>query len=362
MKRTLALILALILCLSFAACGSKDEKEPLNEPDIASEAEIEEEVIEESIPSFRLGEAIETDILRITLTRADLAIKLNSTSSGTYDEIKSGKTTLSDDYFTAEEYDPKTDVGVAYVAPKGHTYVAIEYKADNLDRASVDFDGPFYDGQFMSVEYNGDIYNEDTNYGCRSINGYQWERYSSPNVLLLAGEEVYYRCYIDIPTDADDLKDEFSLVFSLPNSDGDVTKFRYDVRDEDRVAMKEQELSVDEAVYAFTQEEGQEYFRNHMEEYQILSGEEVVSVVEGRKWDIVIKESYGSWTGAFKFDADGKIQETIPSVGTGYYNDRTWKIDGDTLILDNEDVCQVRQVEEDTYLLVKDDAPYAIMN
>jgi len=49
-------------------------------------------------------------------------------------------------------------------------------------------------------------------------------------------------------------------------------------------------------------------------------------------------------------------------VGTGYYNDRTWSVKNDTLILDNTDVCQVLKINASTYLLVLDNAPYAIMN
>ena len=49
----------------------------------------------------------------------------------------------SPDYFLADEYNPETDAGLAYVAPKGHTYVAIEYRVKNLDRASVEFEGSF---------------------------------------------------------------------------------------------------------------------------------------------------------------------------------------------------------------------------
>ena len=77
---------------------------------------------------------------------------------------------------------------------------------------------------------------------------------------------------------------------------------------------------------------------------------------------MVMKLSYGSWTGAYKFEESGRIQETIPGIGTGYYNDCTWNVDGDLLILDGEEHCQVRRINEGTYLLILDGAPYAIMN
>ena len=349
MKKALAFILALTLCLGLCACGGSEEK--------GTTSTTATEVLTEN----KLGDTVETDILRITLTKAQLAIKLNASSSGTLSQIQSGQTTLSDQYFTPEEYDPKTDAGLAYVAAKGHTYVAIEFKAENLDRASVEFDGSFND-QFITVEYDGNKYKEKTNYGCKSSNGYEWVRYNSGNILLLAGEANYYRGYIDIPVDANDLNDDFTLIFSLPNSKESATKFKFVVKTADRASVEAQEISVGEAIHLFTQEDGQNYFKEHMNEYIALNGQEIESVIKGRKWNILIKKSYGKWEGAFRFDEDGRIQETIPMVGTGYYNDRSWKIKDNMLILDETDECQVLKIEESAYLLVMDNAPYAIMN
>jgi len=356
MRRTITLFLALLLCLNLCACGAENPSPTVAETD-ATEAPTEAAVLEE----FRLGESIETDILRITLTNAQLAIKLNSTSSGTLSQIESGQTTLSGEYFTAEEYDPVNDVGLAYVAPKGHTYAAIEFKAENLDRASVEFDGVFNE-QFITVEYASNTYNEETNYGCRSVNGYEWERYNSSNILLLAGDAYSYRGYIDIPTDAADLNDDFSLIFSLPNSKGETTGFKYVVTAADRSAAESQEIPLDEAIHLFTKEEGQQYFKNHMDEFTVLNGEEIKNIVEDHYWNIVKILSYGSWTGGYKFEADGRIKETIPSIGTGYFNDCSWSISDDTLILNGEEVCQVRKINDTAYLLVLNDEPYAIMN
>jgi len=360
MKKILSFILTLILCVFICACESTNDTETVNVT--GNEANNSPDMSEAvDLPESRLGNSIATDILRITLTKAQFAIKLNSSSSGTYSQIQSGKTTLSDKYFTPEEYNPNTDAGLAYIAAKGHTYVAIEFKAENLDRASVEFDGTFND-QFITVEYDGNIYNEATHYGCESSNGYEWVRYNSSNVLLLAGEEGFYRGYIDIPVDVADLNDDFALIFSLPNSKGDVTKFKYIVSAADRATVESQEISVEEAIHNFTKEDGQTYFKNHMDDYGIMSGTEIDSVVNGKKWNVTMKLSYGTWKGMFAFEADGRIKETIPKVGTGYFNSRTWSINEDTLILDNEDVCQVRKINDSTYLLVKDNKPYAILN
>lgn len=345
MKKGLSLILILALCLALCACSAKDAGS--NEPTTDTTV-------------YKIGDTVETDILSITLNNAQFAIKLNGSASGTLDQIQSGQTKLSDEYFTAEEYDPETDAGLAYVAAKGHTYVAVEYFATNLDRASVEFDGSF-NPQFMGIEYAGESYTAETNYGCRSENGYQWERYNSSNVLLIAGEAYYYRCYIDIPTDVQNLDDDFYLVFSLPTSNGKTQDFKFLVKAQDRAVMEDQEMPVDEAIYSFTEQEGQDYFKAHMNEYTALSGSEITQLVKNRKWDMVMKLSYGSWTGAYKFEENGRILETIPGIGTGYYNDCTWSVDADRLILDGEEICEVRKINDSNYLLVLDGAPYAIM-
>lgn len=352
-KQALALLLALLLCLSLCACGNSSDSNREND-----------------LPTHSLGESIETDILRITLTRAELAIKLNATSSGTYEQIQSGNTKLSEKYFTAEEYDPEKDAGLAYIAPKGHTYVAIEIKADNLDRASVGFDRPMLDeNEFLKVEYGGTTYTEDTNYGCRSENGYSWERYDSSGVLLLAGEETYYRFYVDIPTEANDLlNDEFSLIFYLPKSDGTTEAFKYLITGEDRAALKEQEIPLETAIRHFADEDGQEYFTNHMDEYSILTGDEITATLisDQTTWTVSIKENGGRWEGGYCFESSGRIKETHSYLGTGYFNNKSWQLNEDKLvILKDGDAAsaitlEVREVSDGVYLFVRDGAPYML--
>lgn len=354
-----------LLCFSlmFSVCSCNKENK---NDDVKSDEEVEEtEETEKSTPieTVSMGESIETNILRLTLTNAQLCIKLNSSATGTYEQIQSGNVTLSRDYFTADEYDPSTDAGVAYVAPIGHTYVAIEYYAENLDRASVDFDG--FNSQLITVEYNGETYSVSTVYGAESTNGYEWDRYNSSNVLLLAGESAQMRCYVDIPVDVEDLNDDFSLVFSLPVSDGSTTDFRYEITAADIAEVESQEISVDEAVANFTDSDGYEYFSNHMNDFELISGSEISSNIIGRRWNIDIRLSYGYWSGAFRFDDVGTIQETISTGDTGYFNNRTWSIDGDLLTLSSDSTsasCEVRQVSDGVYLLISDGAPYAILH
>lgn len=333
MKKILSLFLVLVVLLSLCACNRNI-----------------------SSSSYSVGDSVETDILKLTLENAQFAIKLNATSYGTYEQIQSGNTNISDEYFTADEYNPSTDAGKAYVASKGHTYIVIECKVENLDRASVDLGE-----RFLNVDYNNKKYkNLELTYGCNSTNGYEWKKYNSSNILLLAGETEYFRAYVDIPVDVESLEDEFELTFYIPNSKGKTEGFKYRVIGENTAKT---EMSLDEAIYKFASDEGQKYFQERISDYTILSGTEIMSLLNNRSsWNMIIKYPYGSWTGKFKFEEDSRIKETIFDGSTGYFNDRSWAVREDKLILDNEDACKVLKVVDDTYLLVVENQPYAIMN
>lgn len=349
-------VIMIILGIFLCSCGNNDTLNNINEQEnilqVANEEETEEIIEEENLVSFKLGESIETDILRITLNTAKLTIAVENTNG--------------DSYFLPKEYDLQGDQRNPFVAAKGHTLVAITYTAKNLDRTGVNFDGSFNDN-FMSIEYDGEFYFSKTVYGYKSANGWDWEQYNSSNVLLLAGETEIFRCYIDIPIETENLSDTFLLTFNLPNSDGSTESFTYVVTEEDRNAIAMQEISLEEAIYTFPKQKATEYFQNHIKDFSNLSGDQINEVVISGSKHIIIKESYGHWYGLFVFEDDGRIKETLLSLktkDTGYFNERTWSVDGDMLILatPKETIeCEVKEISESTFLLVSDGAPYALI-
>ena len=362
MKKILCMIFAFIMCFSLCACEEKKAEVTT----LTSESDAEE-TKKEPVAEVKLGDVIESDILRITLLDAQLAIKLNSSSFGTYEQIQSGNTTLDDNYFKPETYNPATDAGKAYIAPKGHTYVAMEIKAENLDRASVGFDRPVMDNwQFITVEYDGKTYTGETKYGCESEDALKWKRYSVSGVLLMAAEQKYYRCFVDIPVDAKSLEDDFSVTFSLPKSDGSKQSFKYLVTASDRKAVAEKEIPLEEAKYKFLKEEGQEYFKKHMAEYPVQTENEMNPVLEDFWWNFTQKTQSGSWEGSFRFESSGKIKESHSLIGTGYFNDRRWEVSGGNLILKSgrtgeREIFEVRKIDDKAYLLVMDGNPAALL-
>lgn len=358
MKKGL-LVAVVLLCMVVVGCGKKKEE--------AVGTEVVTENSTEEISVHPIGESIETDILRITLKRAQFTIKMNSVSTANYSDGEWTNVKISDDYFLADEYNAAEDAGLAYVAAKGHTFIAIEYEAENLDRTSVDFDGSFNTPLF-SASYKGNDYTGNTVYGCDSKNGLKWEKYDSSNVLLLAGEIRSFRCYIDIPIDVDSLDDEFTLYLSLPTSGGKIEKFAYDIKQEDIVALEEQGMTLEEAVYDFTDEEAQDYFKTHKGEYSSMNEENLMSLLSGKKWHIVEKTSYGSQEAYYVFEDSGSIKETLLNLSdkpTGYFNELTWSASGGKLTIKSpkkDEMFEVYKVDDDVYVGFLSGNPYLLIN
>lgn len=352
-KGILCGVITIILPIFLCSCGNNDTSNNVSEQgDTIQETteEVKEEIIEEeNLLLYKLGETVETDILRITLNTAKLTIAVENT--------------YGSDYFLPKEYDIQDDANNPFVAAKGHSLVAITYTAENLDRTSINFDGNF-NNEFMSVQYNGEAYSSETVYGYKSANGWDWKKYNSSNVLLQAAETEVFRCYIDIPIEIDNLLDDFSLTFYLPKSDGTIERFTYVVTNEDRETISKQEISLDEAINTFTNKKSQEYFKNHIDDFRNITGDEINEIISSKTWNIIIKEQYGSWEGKFEFEDNGRIKETLEKYGTDYFNDRTWSINENILIIATPKKsieCEVKEVCDGIFLLISNENPYLLM-
>lgn len=270
----------------------------------------------ESNTVMKLGNTVETDIVRLTLINSKLCIALNNTTS-------------SNDMFKPKEYDSVNDVKNPYVASKGHTYVAYTIKIENLDRNSIDLGGSF-NNRLIQIQYNGNTYKNQEKTKARSTDNITWEKYDSSNILLLAGETYYYRGYVDIETDAN-LDDDFDIIFALPNSQNKIESFDYNITKNDIENYVEPEISLHDALSNFSNKIGYNYIKDHCLEFEKVNGTELNEILNGKQFNVVEKET-GTWTGTFKFEEDGRIQEGGNKYTSSYTNKRTWKIDNDTLI------------------------------
>lgn len=348
MKKLIALFLAMVMCLSLAACGN----EPTNSGN--PQADNGTTAPNENIQYYKLGDTVSTDIFEFTLNAAEFTIALNNVND--------------DDRYTPKAYNPQDDADNPYVAPVGHTYAAFSYTVSNLNRASCEF----HNGSFATVKYDGKTYNSleegayflyadkqimDTNGNLKTEKAGEWYNNPGRNFLLMVGEKTTRRACIDIAADIKDLTADVEITFAVPNSDGKKTEFTYLVSAADRAANTnaEIEMSLDLALVSFTEQAGQEYFKTHMNEYSVISGDQIADIASG-KWTVDVKESYGHWSGTFWFEDDGRIKDDY-----GYVNERTWAVDGDTIIIDGENICEMRKVADGVYLLVSDGNPYILM-
>ena len=63
----------------------------------------------------------------------------------------------------------------------------------------------------------------------------------------------------------------------------------------------------------------------------MLTGTDINEAINKRKFNVIEKD-FGTWTGTFMFQEDGRIQEGGNKYASGYTNKRTWKIENDMLI------------------------------
>lgn len=340
MKKIISLLLIAVICLSFAACGKSGGDAAYH----------------------KLGETVSTDIFEFTLNAAEFTIALNNVND--------------DKRFTPKEYDAEDDADNPYVAPVGHTYAAFSYTVKNLNRASSEF----HSGSFATVKYDGKKYSAmkdgayfqyetekymDTDGKLKTKNAGEW--YSDPgnNLLLMTNEKETRRARVEIETEIKDLTADVEITFKIPNSEGKKEEFTYLVTAADRESYTkpEIEMSLETALASFTNDAANAYFAEHLNEYDVVSGEDASKILPGKKWNVsynIIGATSGtvagSWTGTFRFEESGKIKDDY-----GYVNNRSWSVEGDTIIIDGEKKCEMRRVADRTYLLVCEGEPYLLM-
>lgn len=129
-----------------------------------------------------------------------------------------------------------------------------------------------------------------------------------------------------------------------------------------------EEITLEDAIYNFLEDESQNYFLTHLEEYPLLSGDEIeAAILGGGTMNVAISGDTGTWSGRYLFESDGDILETIYDGSADYYNEKTWKIQENVIILtsgytEKTFICEMREVQEGTYLLTfGDDELYAII-
>lgn len=219
MKKTISLLLALVLCLSLCACGEKEDNKPTKatEPAPTTEPTVQ----------LELGEPASTDIAEFTLDKSQFTLYVSNVSSN--------------------YVEPMDEPNELFNASIGHCYVSLTYTITNKDRGgSLDFAGTFGDwNPKFTVSYGGEEYpvkgfdlnnkDGDTFFTMAySVvldrnTGEILYRNDTGNVLISAGETVTYRSFGVIGIEPENLTDSYKLTVSVPNSKGEYERFTYTV-------------------------------------------------------------------------------------------------------------------------------------
>ena len=352
MKKVFIGIIAIIMVLGLVGCSSTPVEETNTaEPTETTEStEIAQTTEDNKEPEkiYYIGDTVETDILKFTLDRAELAICLHDGTAGDFDEI-----------YLPKEYDASTEDFC--IAAKGHTLVAYTYIVENLDRGALEFDFDNTTSEpFISVQYGGETYDCVAEIKAYSYDGFEWNSLMSTCTRLEPTEKMQIRTFVDIPVEASSLEDDFALIFKLPSSSGNAQVFSFAITKEDIDARNNQEISLDDAINNFTKEIGYTYFINHMDEYSVLSGEEIANTLIG-EMNMELQGEMFSFSNIVEFNDNGVYTYTYKTTEV----EIPWKISGDILVIELSSgiyECEVRAINDSAYLLVCNEKPFGVLH
>ena len=174
--------------------------------------------------TYAVGDTVESELVRLTLNDAQMAVALENNLSGVDYYVA---------FFCPKEYDEQEDEHNVYVAALGETLVWFEALIENLDRdhlelgsysgfISASYDGTTYDAEsFVDERYclvTSDVDGEPSNVTATHL-----------SVQLDTVGKDLYRGYVQAPFEPESLDDPFSITFSLPNSDDTFESFTFEV-------------------------------------------------------------------------------------------------------------------------------------
>ncbi len=244
MKKAMLWMLTGALCWSLTACGGQDAGDSTASTQGSNTSTTSAQGAEASaqssgtsaadtpqIPTYSVGETVSTDIFSFTLQAAQWTIALDNVSGETF--------------FLPKEYSAQDDADNPYVAPIGHTYIAMTIVGTNLDRATNELYSSFGSPLLTEVQVDGQTYPVTMECGAvmtnldktvldpngypNTIHANQWYSDVTSNMLLQVGESQTRRVYLDVAEEITDLTTPFSFTVQIPNSDGEKEEFTYQV-------------------------------------------------------------------------------------------------------------------------------------
>ena len=195
MKKGIALLLALAMCLSLCACGGAAASK-------------------ETVAKLALGETASTDITEFTLEDAEFAYYLHNT--------------VDNDYLKATD---TSDSRNPYVAKVGTCYVSVTFTLTNKDRGGyLDYPGESeWTVSYKDIDYSMGRIDFSSSAILDIDTGKLIDNYQMRNYLLDAGRTVTFRAFGVINVDPENLTDAFDFTVSILNSSGEPEYFTYSV-------------------------------------------------------------------------------------------------------------------------------------
>ena len=220
-RQVIALTLAALPAVGCAKQGANDgasDDSPSQEPPASSEAQP---------ATVAIGETVSTDIVELTLDRAEFATALYN---GISTEAVLGQIPVDEvELGLPKEYGASADADNPYVAPVGHVLVAYTVTVSNLDRTARDLD-EWSSSDFITLTYSNQELTADKKETVLIISA-DGSLYSSPvlNLPLAASDTSTFRRYAEFAIEPEALTDPFRLTFSLPNSQDEKERFTYQI-------------------------------------------------------------------------------------------------------------------------------------
>lgn len=354
MKKTLSLILALVLCLGMFGCGNKSDGTP-----------------ESSIPSTTAGTAPSTEPeapQETTLYLNNAATLGNFEFNITYVRFVKSYT---------------TDLKSNYSAGDGSYYIQIDYTVKNVSKTeqyvplgciTADYNNGYIFEPFKSyknvsenstgVENTSAMAPLSDAVNCRTYIVVPEEVYTSENplclrVILPFDEEKSEAVFNMRPLDQTQQEAYYSVATELMNTAKDYKNYYYATSLFEALGDYQDSATLNEKAYlhwySLTFSAGSNdrvnYFTDRLNDFPVVSGEEISTVFLG-EWNYTKISDY-----SITIHEDG-------SISNYWSNDRTCRVDGDNWIMNNgkvDTVYEVRYVMDGVYLLLVDGKPTDMM-
>lgn len=200
MKRMIALLMALAMCLVLCACGSSAATQETEEPEVTEATEP---------PMLQIGEAATTDKAELVIQSVEFADYVRGSSDDLFLPVSAAESSNGD-----------------YVPKDGNVFVCVSFSVENTGKQTLRSTSYFQ----LSVDYNDGYTYEFTRDHCVRTDDsfYAWRGYTGVIDLEPLSDPQTYRCYVEVPVEIRDNTEAPLLIrVVLASTAGDINEGAY---------------------------------------------------------------------------------------------------------------------------------------